>query len=388
MSSDNVNGVFLDCQEGCPNAIGVYSGFDGEKVFSGVIRCGSWTCPFCGPRKLKQLRKRLHDGEITQQAISRYGAKFATLTFGGKESRSQFVIYESAKKNIFPDSDPDVYASEWEKNFLNEYIFPDPDPDVYKSNWEKNRFQPQTTKYYNRKVGQMITGPRYDLTAMYDFMMAAFNKLRTALMKRFGKFMYFRIYEPHLDGVPHLHVLFVGESVIPKNFIEAIQKLWAKYGLGFVRLNVIRDKNGKVIKNFKGVKHAVNYLLKYMTKGVKKAGRYRRVFSCSQKTLMPLSKKDWKSMKIIMGVVNDEGNDFVEEVIYSGDDPVYEFENGLYGSDEELREAERIKGHVEFVGENGGDFVRVPADIVGAIQEIHISKLTQNTINNNRGHYS
>lgn len=364
MSSDNISDILNGCQEGCPNAIGVYSGFDGEKVFSGVIRCGSWTCPFCGPRKLKQLRKRLHEGEITKQAISRYGAKFATLTFGGEDARKPFIMYEPAVKNIFPAQ-----------------IQP-------KETWRKNRFRPQTTKYFNRKIGQIVTGPRYDLTAMYDFMMSSFNKLRTALMKRFGKFMYFRIYEPHMDGVPHLHVLFVGDAVIPKNFLEAMANLWSKYGLGFVRLNVIKDKKGKPIKNFKGVKHAVNYLLKYMTKGVKKAGRYRRVFSCSRATLMPLSKKDWKSMKIIMGFVDDEGKDFVEEVVYNGDDPVYEFENGLFGSEAELKEAERQKGHVEFFGEDGGDFRRVPSDIIGAIQEVHISKLTQNTINQKRRCYA
>lgn len=361
MSSNNVSDILSGCQEGCPNAIGVYSGFDGEKIFSGVIRCGSWTCPFCGPRKLKQLRKRLLEGEISQQAISRYGAKFATLTFGGTEARSKYIIHEPAQENIFPAQ-----------------VQP-------KETWRNNRFRPQMTKYYNRKIGQIVTGPRYDLTAMYDFMMASFNKLRTALMKRFGKFMYFRIYEPHLDGVPHLHVLFVGDAVIPKNFLEAMTNLWSKYGLGYVQLAAIKDKNGKVIKNFKGVKHAVNYLLKYMTKGVKKAGRYKRVFSCSQKTLMPLSKKDWRSMKIIMGVVDDTGQDFVEEVIYSDEEnPEKEFEKGVFGSEEELRSAERIKGNVEFTGENGGDFKRVPSDIIGAIQEIHISKLTQNTINNRR----
>lgn len=349
--------------QGCPNALGVYSGYSDGKVFSGIIRCGSWTCPFCGPRKLKQLRKRLHEGEITKQAISRYGAKFATFTFGGTAARKPYIIFEPAVKAIFPIQNQSLVV------------------------WFENQIRPQMHRFYSRKVGQYITGPRYDVTAMYDYMMTSFNKLRTALVKHYGKFMYFRVYEPHQDGVPHLHVLFIGDAVIPKSFLETMSKLWSKYGLGFVQLAAIKDKNGKPIRNFKDVKHAVNYLLKYMTKDVKKAGRYRRVFSCSQKTLLPLSKKDWKDMKIIMGVVDDVGKDFIEEVVYDSDEkgnPAYEFEAGVFGSEAELREAELLKGHVEFDGET---FVRVPSDIISAIQEVHISQLTQSTINKNRGRY-
>lgn len=363
MSSSDFTGKVSESQ-GCPNSIGVYSGYSDGKVFSGVIRCGSWSCPFCGPRKLKQLKKRLHEGDISKQAISRYGAKFATLTFGGDRARSKFIIYEPAKANIFPGE-----------------IQP-------KETWRNNHFRPQFTKYYNRKIGQIVTGPRYDLTAMYDFMMVGFNRLRTALVKRFGKFRYFRIYEPHMDGVPHLHVLFVGDAVIPKSFLAAMTKLWSKYGLGFVQLATIKDKKGKVIRSFKGVKHAVNYLFKYMTKGVKKAGRYRRVFSCSQKTLMPLVKKDWKKMKIIMGVVDDHGTDFVEEVVCDSavkGDPAHEFEVGCLGSEAELRALESAKGIIGF--DHNGFFRRTP-DIINAIQNVHISQLTQPTINRDRKRYA
>lgn len=348
---------FLEELQGCPNAIGVYSGYSDGKVFSGVIRCGSWTCPFCRVRKMKQLKKRLMEGEIAKQAISRHGAKFATLTFGGTDARKPFIIYDPAVKVIFPQQ-----------------IQP-------KLTWENNRYQAQTVKYFNRKTGQIVSGPRYDLSGMYCFMMSAFNKLRTALIKRFGKFMYFRVYEPHLDGVPHLHVLFVGDAIIPKDFLTVMSSLWEKYGLGFVKLSTIRNKNGKPVKNFSDTKHAINYLLKYMTKDVKKAGRYKRVFSCSQNTLMRLEKKDWRKMKIIMGVVDDVGQGFVEEVVYDSDihgNPAYEFENGLFGSEAELEASNRLRGTVVF---DGADFVRLPTDTVDAIQENHIALLTQPTIN-------
>jgi len=349
---------------GCPRALGVYSGFDGEKVFSGVIRCGSWTCPFCGPIKLKQLRKRLIDGDISKQAVSKYGFKFATLTFGGLDIRSKFLIYK-----------PALLAR-----------FPLPGTLQDRQTWEQNRFQPQTTTYFNTKLGQSMTGPLYDLTAMYEFMMAGFNKLRTALVKHFGKFMYFRIFEPHQDGVPHLHVLFVGENIISKSFLPVMSSLWKKYGLGFVKLSVIHNKRGKKVENFHGAAHAVNYMLKYITKDIKKAGRYKRVFSCSRNTLLPKIKKEWESMKIFMGTVEDDGQSFVEEVIYDSDihgNPAHEFEAGVFGNRRELELYERSHGILAF---DGDFFVDTPS-VVDSIQNIHISQLTQNTINLNRRHY-
>lgn len=360
--SDNTLALAGIQLRGCPRALGVYSGFDGEKVFSGVIRCGSWTCPFCGPIKVKQLRKRLLEGDISKQAVPRYGFKFATLTFGGVDIRSKFLVYKPAVACCFPSVEQSREA------------------------WGQNRFQPQTTSYYNSKLGQTITGPLYNLTAMYEFMMSGFNKLRTALVKHFGKFMYFRIFEPHQDGVPHLHVLFVGEAVVHKSFLSVMSGLWKKYGLGFVKLSVIRDKRGKKVANFHGAQHAINYMLKYITKDIKKAGRYKRVFSCSRNTLLPKIKKEWESMKIIMGTIEDEGKCFVEEVVYDSDihgNPAHEFEVGCFGSRRELENYERSQGILAF----DGDFFIDTPSVVDSIQNVHISQLTQNTINLNRRHY-
>ncbi len=260
--------------------MGVYSGSDGERVFSGLIRCKKWSCPHCGPRKLSQLRKRLLHGDIAVKAISKYGLKFATLTFGGNDIRSAYIITERVPNPLDPSQMID---------------------------------QAQTIKWAT-KSGEIKEGPLYDVTRMYEDMMSAFNVLLTSLKKKYGKFQYFRIHEPHQDGVPHLHVLFAGSNCIPKDFYSSIQKLWSKYGFGFVKLNTIKDKNGRTITKFNDAQHAVNYLLKYMTKGLKTAGKYKRVFSCSKNALMPVQKKEWETMIVIMGQVNDNG-DIVEEIV-------------------------------------------------------------------------
>jgi hypothetical protein len=240
--------------QGCQAVQGVYVGLSENKVYSGPIRCNSWHCPYCAQIKLKQLRKRLYNGEISLQGIPKYGFKFATLTFGGTEARQEYIIRY--------DSD-----------------------------------------------GQ----PVYDVTAMYDKMMYVFNNMRRSLSRKFGKFMYFRVHEPHKDGVPHLHVLFAGKNVVPKSFYTELARLWELGGLGWVKLSAIRDRNGRVIKSFNDAKHAVNYLCKYLTKGMLSAGKYKRIFSSSRGALMPIQKKEWEVMEIIMGRVDDKGN-CIEEV--------------------------------------------------------------------------
>jgi hypothetical protein len=252
---------FITVQSRCQAVKGVYAGFDGDKVFSGPLRCKSWSCPICGPKKIKQLRKRALNGGIALGAVPKYGIKFATLTFGGKEKRSAYIVRdENGMEQMAP--------------------------------------------------GTNGMKPLYDCEAIYNDMMESFNRLRTALVKHFGKFMYFRVFELHQDGVPHLHVLFAGKNVIPKSFYEVMQRLWNKYGMGFCKLNVIRDRHGRVITRFNDAQHAVNYLMKYMSKPgqIRTAGKYKRVFSSSRGALMPIKKKEWERMQVVYGSFDDNGD--------------------------------------------------------------------------------
>lgn len=270
--------------KGCPRVQGVYVGLKNNKVYSGPIRCNSWTCEYCGPIKLKVLRKRLHDGPFAASGITKRGLKFGSLTFGGKEDREPYIIsypkYDD-KKQIVGGYSPIQYVIVYDQVL---------------------------------RCSKTIIRPVYDRTRMYDVMVQCWNKLRTALVKRYGKFQYFRIHEAHSDGVPHFHVLFAGKAVAPKSFADTLARLWKKYGLGFVKINLIKDHKGRPCRGFQDLKHAINYLLKYITKGITSAGKWKRVFTCSQKTLMPLEKGEWDRMEIVMGRFDDKGN-CIEEVM-------------------------------------------------------------------------
>lgn len=247
----------------CQRCIGAFSGFDGEKVISGPLRCNSWICPDCQKRLKAKLKARILQGEICQQPISKYGLKFLTLTFGGTDARKPHIIMKNG-----------------------EPLF--------------------------------IEGiPQYDATSIYDVMIGNFHKLIKALKKHYGHFHYFRVTETHKDGVPHFHILLVGNAVIPKSILRSIENLWCeRYGMGFVKLNTPKEKTGK--DYFNDAKHAINYMLKYITKDMMSAGRYKRVFSASRGSLVRLEKRKWEKMEIYMGKVDDNG--IHEELIITDGD--------------------------------------------------------------------
>lgn len=236
----------------CQRCVGAFSGFDGEKVISGPLRCNSWICPDCQKRLKAKLKSRILNGEICQQPISKYGLKFLTLTFGGTDARKPYITMKNG-----------------------EPLF--------------------------------IEGiPQYDATAIYDVMILNFHKLIKALKKNYGHFHYFRVTETHKDGVPHFHILLVGNAVIPKSLLSSVERLWCeRYGMGFVKLNTPKEKTGKTY--FNDAKHAINYMLKYITKDMVSAGRYKRVFSASRGSLVRLQKRKWEKMEIYMGRVDDNG---------------------------------------------------------------------------------
>ncbi len=257
---------------GCQRISGLYSGFIDNTVYSGPLRCNSWSCKTCAPKKRSKLVKRILNGPLCQQGVSKHAIKFVTLTFGGMTEREPYILI---------------------------------DPETG---------HPKTQQIWDSKIKGFKTVNRYATESMYDFMMKNFDRLRSALRKSYGKFKYFRIFEQHKDGVPHLHVLFVGNSIVPKSFRGSLEKLWKKYGMGFIKVNTIKDKNGRSITYFNDVRHAVNYMLKYLTKDITKPGPYKRIFSCSQETLLKTEKKEWEIMEIIYGSFDDQGN-IVEKMI-------------------------------------------------------------------------
>jgi hypothetical protein len=244
----------------CPNTTGVFAGIQvgSHTITAGPLRCNSWTCEFCQPIMKKRLFKRIYGGKISSECVSRYGLKFLTLTAPGqawRDSVRSFVDYHN--------SDAAYLDQRNQKHYL-----------------------------------------QYS-AAVYEYMTKAFHKLIRALKKRFGNFHYFRVAEPQKDGTPHFHVLLAGDAIQDKTILTAIKKLWCeKYQLGFVKINCVK---------FKGSKHAINYMLKYITKDIKKPGPYKRVFSASRQALEKPIKKDWRKMEIFFGLVDDRG--FTEQKI-------------------------------------------------------------------------
>lgn len=136
---------------------------------------------------------------------------------------------------------------------------------------------------------------------MYDDMTKSFHKLITALKKYYGHFHYFRVCEPQKDGTPHFHVLLAGKSVVPYSIRQHIDHLWRDtYGMGFIRIN-------SKAKQFKNIKHAIFYMLKYITKDIVKPGHHKRVFTCSRGALIKTIKKEWRRMDLYFGSVDDRG---------------------------------------------------------------------------------
>jgi len=87
-------------------------------------------------------------------------------------------------------------------------------------------------------------------------MKRAWNKCRTRLKKEFADLKFFLVVEPQTDGYPHFHVLVIGSSVIPKNILESVRRIWTyNYGLGNVDIRIPKW----------GHKGAVRYVMKYLS---------------------------------------------------------------------------------------------------------------------------
>ena len=101
----------------------------------------------------------------------------------------------------------------------------------------------------------------------------SFNKLRTALVKKNGKFEYIWVNEKQKDGYPHLHVILMGHNISKKEILNDIKSLWCgRYGMGFVKINKVQG----------GVEQIANYISKYISKGMGENAKHYRVYSMSR----------------------------------------------------------------------------------------------------------
>jgi hypothetical protein len=141
---------------------------------------------------------------------------------------------------------------------------------------------------------------QHDPQQILKIMQINFNKLMTALRKYYGKLYYLRVTEPHKDGVPHFHVLFVSPAIHSKGFGSHIESLWSKrYKMGFIKPKLIR-----------GLEHGIYYITKYLTKGIKSIKKYQRIFSTGRNTLEMKKKKltKWIKRNMVFGMVDESGH--------------------------------------------------------------------------------
>lgn len=101
------------------------------------------------------------------------------------------------------------------------------------------------------------------LKAAYSGLMDGFNRLVSYFRRRHGRLDYARVLEFTKEGVPHLHVLFLGLSFLERQ--EKISELWEKYGVGRV-VYVTRVWNRVSLRR---------YMLKYLTKSLSSEEGFR-----------------------------------------------------------------------------------------------------------------
>lgn len=187
----------------CPNSPGVFRGLclsdNIIQKISSPLRCNSWSCPFCAPKKLKSLRARAFNGDLFEfvSVENPYVVKMLTLTFPGLALRNYLMFGNDPKK-----------AHE----------------------------------------------------IAYDMMTQAWNKLRTYLKRKYPKLHFFKLWEPQNDGFPHIHALFTGDDVIPKSFFQDAKKWWeqdCKMGFCWV------SRAKKFFKGYvHAVRYITKYMLK------------------------------------------------------------------------------------------------------------------------------
>lgn len=228
--------------------------------------CDSWECPVCRERKAKTLMSRALNAGLTEDILDNqgdvnpYAYKLLTLTYGGKADKAR-------TDNPFTQG----FYCPLKNKERKEWRYRNPELPL-PMNFEAAR------AYTGTATPEQVT----------KLMAEAWNKLRTALKKFYGAFLFLRVVELHEDGYPHYHILLVGEAIAPAKILAHIRKLWRRYGLGFVKLNMLRSDG-----RYDGtVNCAVKYILKYLFKKPADLGGRCRRYSAAKGALVPLEQKE------------------------------------------------------------------------------------------------
>jgi|GEM_PF-6381795 len=165
----------------------------------------------------------------------------------------------------------------------------------------------RTSKYAFKMLTLTCPGKEYRAThtpkEALEEMAVAWERLRKAMAKRWGKFHYLRVTEPHKDGFPHFHILIVGHAISGKEVLNQVRELWCdKYEMGNIDLQVLR----------KGFGAGINYVMKYLTKTLVPIAPKKRVFTASRGALepMPCNERDYLEKRFELGKTNPDCTGF------------------------------------------------------------------------------
>jgi hypothetical protein len=123
-------------------------------------------------------------------------------------------------------------------------------------------------------------------------MKEAWSKLRKEIRYEFGGFHFLKVFETHIDGWPHLHVILCGSAIAAREVLDRVTQLWRyRYGFGFVKMNWCSDP-----------KQALKYILKYLFKCPVQF-KDVRLFSSSEGALMPAPEKQKRNWENGSGVL-------------------------------------------------------------------------------------
>lgn len=200
-------------EKNCPNS-GYYAyiidhSAEKERESLVFLRCKSWSCPFCAKQ---------NSWELKQKAINAIDDYLQSIKVDG----FRFQYYAKFLTLTVP-------GDEYRKKTA---------PDVAEEEMKKN-----------------------------------WNRLRTAIKKKYGDFEYIWVNEKQKDGYPHLHILIMGKNIAPFEIYAYITELWCeKYKMGYAWINKVDGGTQKI----------AHYLSKYISKELENGKKHSRVYSMSK----------------------------------------------------------------------------------------------------------
>jgi len=157
--------------------------------------------------------------------------------------------------------------------------------------WNKMRFLDKIE--WHLKIEFTVDPKRFMLLEHeFRFVSRGWSRLRSWMLKKYGKFEFLKVLEVQKSGRPHLHVLISGILYIDH---RGLSEIWRKYGGGFVW-----------IKSVIGNINAIWYVLKYVNKTILGNDRVYsallfasncRMFSMSQGLMGLLNVKRYRKSK-------------------------------------------------------------------------------------------